>query len=139
MTHREFLSSSRVFGCKVCRTHLATIDALMSRVRQWCGDSGDTHCRPLTHSYKPVLQNFNGQSGRAFLFESVVNIGLGEAQDRHMTTGLHTVRDIHCGKCSATLGWKYVSVEQRWRQTADCRKRLADNVRLNIPSRTEPL
>lgn len=26
-----------------------------------------------------------------------------------MTTGLHTVRDIHCGKCKQTLGWKYVS------------------------------
>ena len=26
-----------------------------------------------------------------------------------MTTGNHTVRDIHCCKCGTTLGWKYVS------------------------------
>lgn len=41
-----------------------------------------------------------------------MNIGLGDAEDRHMTTGLHTVRDIRCAKCKSTLGWKYVS---RWR------------------------
>lgn len=55
-------------------------------------------------------QNFNGQTGRAFLFDSVVNVVLGEAEDRHMTTGLHTVRDIRCAKCDHTLGWKYVSI-----------------------------
>ena len=38
-----------------------------------------------------------------------MNINLGEPQDRRMTTGLHTVRDIQCGKCKQTLGWKYVS------------------------------
>jgi hypothetical protein len=38
-----------------------------------------------------------------------VNINLGDPQDRRMTTGLHTVRDIQCGKCKAILGWKYVS------------------------------
>jgi hypothetical protein len=54
-------------------------------------------------------QNFNGQHGRAFLFETVVNVRLGPQVDREMLTGLHTVRDIHCGKCDATLGWKYVS------------------------------
>ena len=32
---------------------------------------------------------------------------MGPAEDRNMTTGLHTVRDINCDKCSATLGWKY--------------------------------
>ena len=56
------------------------------------------------------FQQFNGQHGRAFLFEAVSNIVEGPAEDRTMTTGLHTVRDISCGKCEAVLGWKYVSL-----------------------------
>lgn len=46
--------------------------------------------------------------GRAFLFNSVVNVHLGEADDRHMRTGKHTVRDVSCARCNAYLGWKYV-------------------------------
>ncbi|CAO1616133.1 unnamed protein product [Sympodiomycopsis kandeliae] len=82
MKHAEFLSSHRVFGCKKCRAHLTTIDNLISR-------------------------QFNGQHGKAYLFEFVVNIHLGEPEDRHMTTGMHTVRDIKCDKCATTMGWKY--------------------------------
>jgi hypothetical protein len=35
------------------------------------------------------------------------NVSLGDTEDRSMTTGLHTVKDIHCAKCGETLGWKY--------------------------------
>ncbi|SNX83261.1 related to Yippee protein [Melanopsichium pennsylvanicum] len=82
MTHKQYLSGQRIFGCKDCKTHLTTIENLVSRA-------------------------FNGQHGRAYLFDSVSNITLGEPEDRHMTTGLHTVRDIACVKCKTTLGWKY--------------------------------
>lgn len=37
-----------------------------------------------------------------------VNVVEGEPNDRQMTTGNHTVRDIYCCKCGTTLGWKYV-------------------------------
>lgn len=37
-----------------------------------------------------------------------VNVIEGEPNDRQMTTGNHTVRDIYCVKCGQTLGWKYV-------------------------------
>ena len=37
-----------------------------------------------------------------------VNVVEGDPMDRQMTTGNHTVRDIHCCKCGTTLGWKYV-------------------------------
>jgi hypothetical protein len=40
---------------------------------------------------------------------SSVNVVEGEPNDRPMTTGNHTVRDIYCCKCGTTLGWKYVS------------------------------
>jgi len=53
------------------------------------------------------LQAFNGQHGRAYLFENVVNVVTGDPADRTMTTGLHTVRDIMCCKCGTVLGWKY--------------------------------
>jgi len=54
-----------------------------------------------------MSRQFNGQHGRAYLFHNVVNIECGEPSDRHMTTGLHTVRDIQCIKCGTIVGWKY--------------------------------
>jgi len=38
-----------------------------------------------------------------------VNVFEGHCQDRQMTTGLHTVRDIYCCSCQKVLGWRYVS------------------------------
>src|SRR3954464_11680489 len=52
-------------------------------------------------------QNFRGQHGKAYLFNSVVNITEAEAVERNMTTGLHVVRDICCRQCKETVGWKY--------------------------------
>jgi len=54
-----------------------------------------------------MSRQFNGQHGRAFLFETVVNTTEGPSEERTMTTGLHIVRDIYCSKCGQTLGWKY--------------------------------
>ncbi|KAG5648183.1 hypothetical protein DXG03_006138 [Asterophora parasitica] len=83
MSYRRYLSGERIYGCSTCKTHLATIHSMMSRA-------------------------FNGQHGRAYLFDGVVNVIEGEPNDRPMTTGNHTVRDIYCCKCGTTLGWKYV-------------------------------
>lgn len=52
-------------------------------------------------------QNFRGQHGKAYLFDSVVNVTAGEAGERNMTTGRHVVRDIFCKQCKETVGWKY--------------------------------
>ncbi|KAF5382952.1 hypothetical protein D9757_006286 [Collybiopsis confluens] len=82
MSYRRYLHGERIYGCSKCRTHLTTISFMISRA-------------------------FNGQHGRAYLFETVVNIVEGEPSDRVMTTGNHTVRDIYCIKCNTTLGWKY--------------------------------
>ncbi|KAM0788028.1 hypothetical protein ACM66B_006227 [Microbotryomycetes sp. NB124-2] len=80
---REYLTSEhKVFGCHVCKTHLSTAECIESK-------------------------SFNGQHGRAFLFTTVVNVNEGPAEDRPMTTGLHTVRDISCAKCGEVLGWRY--------------------------------
>jgi hypothetical protein len=52
-------------------------------------------------------QNFRGQHGKAYLFDSVVNITESDPNERNMTTGRHVVRDIHCRQCKETVGWKY--------------------------------
>ncbi|KAK0233371.1 hypothetical protein IW262DRAFT_1330078 [Armillaria fumosa] len=83
MSYRRYLAGERIYGCSTCKTHLATIHSMISRA-------------------------FNGQHGRAYLFDGVVNVVEGEPNDRTMTTGAHTVRDIYCCKCSTCLGWKYV-------------------------------
>ena len=53
------------------------------------------------------MQNFRGQHGKAYLFNSVVNVEAGEPSERSMTTGRHIVRDITCKQCNETVGWKY--------------------------------
>ncbi|CAG8469042.1 11666_t:CDS:10 [Ambispora gerdemannii] len=82
LTYRTYLEGSRVFGCSKCRTHLSTTESIISKA-------------------------FQGQHGRAYLFDNVVNVEEGPSEDRHMTTGLHTVKDISCSRCRAVLGWKY--------------------------------
>ncbi len=76
------LSCHRKYSCVHCRAHLANHDELISK-------------------------SFQGSHGRAYLFNSVVNIGCGPAEERILLTGLHAVADIYCDCCKTTLGWKY--------------------------------
>ena len=85
MRHADYFTAARIYGCKECKAHLTTCDLILSR-------------------------QFNGQHGKAYLLDRVINVNSGDPEDRHMTTGLHTVRDIRCNKCDTILGWKYVSV-----------------------------
>lgn len=82
LAYNTYLDSNKIYGCKNCKTHLANHDDIISR-------------------------NFRGQHGKAYLFNSVVNIDAGEASERSMTTGRHVVRDITCRQCKETVGWKY--------------------------------
>ncbi|CAN8016428.1 yippee-like [Amblyomma americanum] len=72
----------RTYSCIHCRAHLANHDELISK-------------------------SFQGSQGRAYLFNSVVNVGCGPAEERYLLTGLHAVADIYCECCKTTLGWKY--------------------------------
>jgi hypothetical protein len=83
-TFRAYLPGSchRTYSCVHCRAHLANHDELISK-------------------------SFQGSQGRAYLFNSVVNIGCGPAEERVLLTGLHAVADIFCDCCKTTLGWKY--------------------------------
>ncbi|KAI7821351.1 Yippee/Mis18 [Gamsiella multidivaricata] len=76
-------SDEKILVCNNCKTHFATYDQILSK-------------------------NFHGQYGKAYLFNTVINVYTGEAEDRSMRTGLHTVQDIHCAECSTVVGWKYL-------------------------------
>lgn len=45
--------------------------------------------------------------GRAYLFDMCVNITTGPAEDRRLMTGLHSVCDIFCKRCTSLIGWTY--------------------------------
>lgn len=98
LSYNIYLNSSRIYGCKNCKTHLSNHDDILSRV---------SAIPNLLSLPAKTLQNFRGQHGKAYLFDSVVNITESEPNERNMTTGRHVVRDIHCRQCKETVGWKY--------------------------------
>ncbi|CAK5101149.1 unnamed protein product [Meloidogyne enterolobii] len=75
-------SGARTYSCAHCRANLADHNELISK-------------------------SFQGSQGKAYLFNSVVNIVCGTAEERVLLTGLHAVADIQCECCKTTLGWKY--------------------------------
>lgn len=77
-----FKNCHRTYSCIHCRAHLANHDELISKL-------------------------FQGNHGRAYLFNKVVNVGCRQAVQRELLTGLHAVADIYCDSCETTLGWKY--------------------------------
>ncbi|XP_034339308.1 protein yippee-like 1 isoform X1 [Magallana gigas] len=95
----------RKYSCVHCRAHLANHDELISKVsyKYSC-----VHCRAhLANHDELISKSFQGSQGRAYLFNSVVNVGCGPAEERVLLTGLHAVADIFCECCKTTLGWKY--------------------------------
>uniref|UniRef100_A0A915IMQ3 Protein yippee-like n=1 Tax=Romanomermis culicivorax TaxID=13658 RepID=A0A915IMQ3_ROMCU len=78
----EHLGGTRMFLCAHCDTY-------------------------LTNRSELVSTRFTGATGRAFLFNRVVNLEMSEMQDRMMLTGRHMVRDVSCKKCKTKLGWMY--------------------------------
>jgi len=61
----------------------------------------------LTNRNELISTRFTGATGRAFLFNKVVNLHYSEVQDRVMLTGRHMVRDVYCKNCRFKLGWMY--------------------------------
>jgi hypothetical protein len=63
---------------------------------------------PHSASVLILLQSFHSRNGQAYLFNTAVNVTVGRAEERMMTTGAHVVQDLHCVACSSLLGWRYV-------------------------------
>ncbi|XP_015160327.1 protein yippee-like isoform X1 [Solanum tuberosum] len=61
----------------------------------------------------PFLQSFQCRHGKAYLFDKVVNVTLGEKEERMMLTGIHTVVDIFCVGCGSIVGWKYEAAQEK--------------------------
>ena len=69
--------------------------------------SNPANHHPRTH------QSFHSRSGRAYLFDEVANVSLGDETARLMTTGAHVVRDAFCALCQAgPIGWRYVAASE---------------------------
>jgi len=77
-----YLEGPNVYSCAHCRTHFTSHDEIISK-------------------------SFHGRHGRAFLFESCVNVDIGEPENRTLITGLHSVCDINCSRCKQLVGWTY--------------------------------
>ncbi|KAF9606923.1 hypothetical protein IFM89_030099 [Coptis chinensis] len=58
-------------------------------------------------------QSFHCRHGRAYLFNKVVNVSLGENEERLMMTGMHTVADVFCVGCGSNVGWKYEAAHEK--------------------------
>ncbi|DBA05046.1 TPA: hypothetical protein N0F65_000734 [Lagenidium giganteum] len=79
---KVYLEGSKIFSCSECRTHLSTAEEVISK-------------------------QYQARSGKAYLFDKVVNITLGPPIERAMTTGMHVVVDIYCNTCWNYVGWNY--------------------------------
>ncbi|XP_019462138.1 PREDICTED: protein yippee-like isoform X2 [Lupinus angustifolius] len=58
-------------------------------------------------------KSFHSRHGKAYLFNKVANVSMGEKEDRQMMTGMHTVVDIFCVGCGSIVGWKYESAHEK--------------------------
>lgn len=76
------LLDGRIYVCIFCKAHLAKHDEIVSK-------------------------QFHSKSGKAYLFNAVVNVCTGPSEERMMTTGLHLVCDVFCTGCLYPVGWKY--------------------------------
>lgn len=77
-----------VYSCKRCGTLLAVADDIVSK---------SFHCK----------------NGKAYLFDNVVNVTVGEKEDRMTITGMYSVSDIFCVGCGEIVGWKYEAAHER--------------------------
>jgi len=99
-------------GCLHRRKNVEAQHHSMRRFQEYLDEEQKTyscvHCRAhLASQVNLISKSFQGSQGRAYLFDSVVNIGSGPAEQRVLLTGLHHVADIFCQRCKTTLGWKY--------------------------------
>ena len=80
--------SEEIYCCKCCHTHLSSSKDIVST-------------------------NFQGLSGKAYLFDCVINVMTnGPVMEKMLMTGKHTVVDVYCNTCYACLGWKYLKAFQ---------------------------
>lgn len=53
---------------------------------------------------------------------TTINTYLGKREDRKLLTGLHTVADLMCSTCDASLGWMYIKAPNGDQQYKECER-----------------
>jgi hypothetical protein len=70
-----------------------------------------------------VSKGFTGRHGRAYLVSppdfsplksgpDLMNVKLGQPENRVLVTGRHVVSDVQCATCRARVGWKYIDAKE---------------------------
>ncbi|KAA8912773.1 yippee zinc-binding/DNA-binding /Mis18, centromere assembly-domain-containing protein [Sphaerosporella brunnea] len=113
LSYNVYLTSSRIYMCKNCKTHLSNHEDIISR-------------------------NFRGQHGKAYLFSTVVNVVEALPVERNMTTGRHIVRDISCRGCNQIVGWKYDKAYETQEQYKENKFILEAELLVQVCSRVGP-
>lgn len=62
---------------------------------------------PFTNKEHLESGNYQGSSGKAYLYTKAINLTFSPIQERLMMTGKHYVRDTFCKGCNVKLGWMY--------------------------------
>ncbi|KAL0359185.1 UNVERIFIED_CONTAM: protein yippee-like [Sesamum angustifolium] len=102
----EVTLEGKIYSCKHCGTHLALAeDRLQGFLVR--------HTLLTLFSLLSLLQSFHSRHGKAYLFNKVVNVTLGEKEERLMMTGSHIVSDIFCVRCGSIVGWKYETAHEK--------------------------
>jgi Yippee zinc-binding/DNA-binding /Mis18, centromere assembly len=111
---KRYLEGPQIFCCLDCKTQLSTHDQIISK-------------------------SFHGRGGKAYLFNSAINVTQGPLEKRMLITGevsnsfakcsgfsatdtvccshsfctgMHTVADIYCVCCEGLLGWRYEEADE---------------------------
>ncbi|WVZ91521.1 hypothetical protein U9M48_037680 [Paspalum notatum var. saurae] len=95
----------------------------------------DTH---LAYEKDIISESFRCKHGKAYLVEKIVNVNVGEKDERMMTTGVHTVCDIFCVACGSILGWKYLAAADKTQRYKEG-KFILDKCKLLGPPDIAPL
>mmetsp|Transcript_15215 Transcript_15215/g.14794 ORF Transcript_15215/g.14794 Transcript_15215/m.14794 type:complete len:123 (-) Transcript_15215:148-516(-) len=78
----QYSDDEEFYVCSECKTHLCSVNSLISK-------------------------DFTAQSGKAYLFDQVLNMSAGAPYQEHLRTGLHIIRKVFCNVCVQVVGWTY--------------------------------
>lgn len=95
--------ADKFWACKACDNPLVQEADRITYVRRSHISPSDRDI-PANGQLQP---KFRATYGKGFLYRKAYNFTLDAPKEMEMTTGLHTVRDIRCGRCNQYVGWKY--------------------------------
>ncbi len=78
----EYLEGNNIYVCTTCGVHLTCYSELISKA-------------------------FQGRSGKAYLFNKVINVKSGPREEKLLLSGLHVTCDLYCKGCHSIIGWRY--------------------------------